>query len=80
MLFRSLDIVTFFYVLPCFNMIYRSSDIPRSTRAILKFQNLRSLLKIAQRSVRLRYGFDGCMLGLNLYRQQWEAAWKFALC
>ena len=43
-----LDIVTFFYVLHCFNVIFRFSDISRSTRAILKFQNLRSLLKNAQ--------------------------------
>ena len=31
-------------------------------------------------SVRLRFSLMGKFLGLNLYRQQWEAACKFALC
>ena len=64
-------------------MVYHFSDIPRSTRAIFKFQKLGSSEDFdisTLGSVSLRSGFDGCRLGLNLYRQQWEAALNVAWC
>ena len=68
--------------------IYRFSNISRSTRAIFKFHKPRSLLEIAQKVLIVQHNGQWAWglvlmvlcLGLNLYRQQWEAVWKFALC
>ena len=71
-----------------FYVIYRFSSISRSTKAIFKFQKLRSLFEIAQ-NILIDHHFDqwdwGLVLmdeclGLNLYRQQWEIACIFVLC
>ena len=62
-------------------------SISRSNRAIFKFRKLRSLLEIAQ-NILIVHPFDkwgwgfvlmGECLGLNLYRQQWEAGCNFTL-